>query len=62
MNGLVHQYLPKGTDLLGYTQEQLDAIADELNDRPRKGLGVRSTSAVYRELLLNSPHSSTLIH
>jgi transposase, IS30 family len=37
-------------------------IADELNDRPRKGLGVRSTSAVYRELLLNSPHSSTLIH
>lgn len=62
MNGLVRQYLPKGTDLSGYSQEQLDAIADEINDRPRKGLGVRSPLAVYRELLLNSSHSSTLIH
>jgi IS30 family transposase len=41
-NGLVRQYLPKGTDLSGYSQEQLDAIADQINNRPRKGLGVRS--------------------
>ena len=61
-NGLVRQYLPKGTDLSGYTQEQLDAIADEINNRPRKGLGVRSPLAVYRELLLNSSQPSTLIH
>jgi IS30 family transposase len=40
MNGLVRQYLPKGTDLSIYSQEQLDAIADEINNRPRKGLGV----------------------
>ena len=39
MNGLVRQYLPKGTDLSIYSQEQLDAIADEINNRPRKGLG-----------------------
>lgn len=61
-NGLVRQYLPKGTDLSGYSQEQLDAIADEINGRPRKGLGVRSPLAVYRELLQNSPQHSTLIH
>ncbi|MEI8292200.1 MAG: IS30 family transposase [Verrucomicrobiota bacterium] len=62
MNGLVRQYLPKGTDLSGYTQQQLDAIADEINARPRKGLGVRCPLAVYRELLLNSTQQSTLVH
>jgi transposase, IS30 family len=58
----VRQYLPKGTDLSIYSQEQLDAIADEINNRPRKGLGVRSPLAVYTELLLNSPQHSTLVH
>ena len=62
MNGLVRQYLPKGTDLSIYSQEQLDAIADEINNRPRKGLGVRSPLAVYRELLVNSPQHSSLNH
>lgn len=62
MNGLVRQYLPKGTDLSGYSQEQLDAIADEINNRPRKGLGVRSPLSVYRELLVNTHQHSTLIH
>jgi IS30 family transposase len=61
-NGLVRQYLPKGTDLSIYSQEQLDAIADEINGRPRKGLGVRSPLAVYRELLINNPQHSTLVH
>jgi IS30 family transposase len=61
-NGLVRQYLPKGTDLSVYSQEQLDAIADQINTRPRKGLGVRSPLAVYRELLLNSSHQSTAVH
>jgi IS30 family transposase len=60
-NGLVRQYLPKATDLSVYSQKQVDAIADEINNRPRNGLGVRSPLAVYRELLgifLNNPHSS----
>ena len=43
-----------------YSQEQLDAIADQINNRPthnrpRKGLGVRSPLTIYRELFLNSP-------
>jgi hypothetical protein len=57
-----NKYLPKGTDLSVYSQEELDAIADEINNRPRKGLGIRSPLSVYRELLLNSPQHSTLIH
>jgi len=59
---LERQYQPKGTDLSGYSQKQLDAIADQINHRPRKGLDVRSPLAVYRDLLLNSPQHSTLVH
>ena len=35
-NGLLRQYFPKGTDLSGYTEEYLDAVAMEPDDRPRK--------------------------
>jgi IS30 family transposase len=37
-NGLLRQYFPKGTNLAAHTREHLDAVADQLNRRPRKTL------------------------
>jgi IS30 family transposase len=38
-NGLLRDYFPKGMDLAGISAEELQQVADELNDRPRKTLG-----------------------
>lgn len=50
-NGLVRQYLPKGTDLSQRSQEDLDEIALSINTRPRKILGFKTPQEVYFELL-----------
>jgi len=49
-NGLIRRYLPKGKDFRDITQHQLDQIAEELNNRPRKKLGYRTPNEVFQEL------------
>ena len=55
MNGLLRQYFPKRTDLSGYSQAELDMVADKLNTRPRKVLGWMTPAEKFNMLMLNQP-------
>ncbi len=53
-NGLLRQYLPKGSDLSFYGPGMLDNIATELNSRPRKRHGFRTPAEKLEEILTAS--------
>jgi IS30 family transposase len=50
-NGLLRQYLPKRLDLHTLTQADFDAIAQELNERPRQTLKFKTPSQALAEAL-----------
>jgi IS30 family transposase len=52
INGLLRQYLPKGSDLRPFTQDDLDAIARRLNTRPRKTLSYRTPGDMLEEAIV----------
>jgi IS30 family transposase len=54
-NGLLRQYMPKGTDLSVHSPEDLQRIADSLNNRPRKTLGYMKPSEKLAELFADTP-------
>lgn len=49
-NGLLRQYIPKGTDLRQVTDKQIKWIEKQLNLRPRKCLGYKQPAVVFEEL------------
>ena len=53
-NGLLRQYFPKGADLSGYSQQQLNEVAMRLNQRPRQTLGFQSPAAKLAETVAST--------
>lgn len=49
VNGLLRRYLPKGTPFKELSQQQLDRIVENINNRPRKCLGYRTPNEVFLE-------------
>lgn len=47
-NGLIRQYFPKGTDFNEVTDEQVKAVMDKLNNRPRRTRGCRSPNELFK--------------
>ena len=48
-NGLLRQYLPKGIDISSYSQAKLNAVARQLNERPRKTLGYQTPAEMFSQ-------------
>lgn len=46
-NGLIRQYFPKGSDFTMITDQQVQAVAERLNERPRKTLGYQTPNHVF---------------
>jgi len=53
-NGLLRQYFPHGTDLSRYSQAKLDAVAQQLNTRPRKTLGYKTPADKLAQIVAST--------
>jgi IS30 family transposase len=53
-NGLLRQYFPRGTDLARHSAQDLPAVADALNARPRKTLGWRIPAEILNDQLIKA--------
>ena len=60
-NLLLRQYFPRGTDLLGYPQEQIDLVSLLLNQRPRKTLGFHTPQINSKQVLRRPPELTAVI-
>src|SRR5512132_175619 len=53
-NGLLRQYLPKGIDISSYSQAKLNAVARQLNQRPRKTLGFQTPAEMFSQTVAST--------
>lgn len=53
-NGLLRQYFPKGVDVSDYSQVQLNAVARQLNERPRKILNYQTQAERFSQLVAST--------
>ena len=53
-NGLLRQYFPRQTDLSGYSQAQLNAVARRLNERPRKTLNYETPAERFHQTVAST--------
>jgi transposase, IS30 family len=61
-NGLLRQYMPKGSDLSIYSQDELDAFAFQLNTRPRKRFNYESPLVLYNQKMMLLEHQNGTVH
>ena len=53
-NGLLRQYMPKGIDISSYSQAKLNAVARQLNERPRKTLGFQTPAERFSQTVAST--------
>jgi transposase InsO family protein len=57
-NGLLRQYFPKGTDLSRWSEQEIQAVARTLNNRPRKTLGWKTPAETLNQYVGADPNLS----